>query len=104
MVVRNAVAQHPLEGRAPTGDGHEILVPGFGLEADNGVGQVVHEAHFGGAGIEQARQDLRGAIAEKVAEPGEQRVRVTDLRRAAATEREELIRRRRERPCHVRRR
>ena len=84
-------AQHPLEGGAATGDGDQVLVARAGLAVEDRGRQVVGEAHLGGAGFEEAGEDVGVVVAQEVVEPGEQGMGVADLGRAPPVPLEGLV-------------
>ena len=83
-VGQHDAAQHPLEGGAPAGERDQVVVAGPRVAVGHLDGQVVAEAHLGGAGGEQRVEHVGVAVAQQVAQPGQQRVRVAHLRRAPA--------------------
>ena len=83
-------AQDPLEGGAPAGDHHEVVVAGFGRELHLGR-QTVAEAHFGGPFGEQRVEDVGLMVTQQVAQASQKGVTVADLGRATAIPLERLV-------------
>ena len=83
--------QDPLEGGATTGQGGQVLVAGLGLQL-HPLGGHLEEAHLGRAGVEQRGDDVGVAVAQQVAESGQERVRVADLGRAVPVPLEGAVR------------
>ena len=83
-VVEHDRAQHPLEGRAAAGQGHEVLVARLRARVVDVGRHGVAEAQLGRAGRQEPLQHVGVPVAEEVAEAGEQGVGVADLRRALA--------------------
>ncbi len=72
-LVHNGVAQHPLEGGATTGDGHQVVVTGH-RRAVHAFGKHRDEVHLRGAGVEQPGQDIAMVVTELVPQSREEGV------------------------------
>ena len=73
-------AHDPLERGAPAGDHRQVVVARLADEALQRGRQVVAEAHLGGTRGEQRREHVGVAVAQRVAQTGEEGVAVAHLR------------------------
>ncbi len=87
----DGATQDPLEGRAPARQHHEVLVAGLGGRIVDGVGEPDRERPVGRAGGVEGLEDVREAVPEEIAQPGEHGVGVTNLGRAPAIPLERLV-------------
>ncbi len=88
---QHGASQHPLEGGAATGERDQVLVARHGCVV-HAVRQHRDEVERGGAGREQRVEHVGVAVPEQVPQPGEERVRVPDLRRAVSPPVERRVR------------
>ncbi len=79
----DAAVQHPLEGRSPTRQHHEVGV-GDDIAAGHVGRQHRHQVELGRAGLQQGGEHVGVAVAHQVADAGEEGVGVAHLRRARA--------------------
>ena len=84
--------QHPLEGRAPAREHHELVVARLRAGIVDRGRQPVGQWPVGHAGVVERAQDVRIAIAQHVAQAGEHGVRVPHLWGATPVPLERFVR------------
>ena len=91
IAVGHHAPQHPLVGRATTGEGDEVLVARHGA-AVHALGEHGDEVEWGRPGVEQRVEHVGVAVAQQVAQPGQECMGVAHLRRAPAVPVERAVR------------